>query len=104
VLLAQRAGGRKVAIEGLSEGTRDQLYLALRLAALELRREGGADLPVTLDDVLMTSDDQRAAQVLQALQQFAAGGTQVIVFTHHQHLVEVAQKACGGSLGVIQLG
>ena len=42
--------------------------------------------------------------LLQALQQFAAGGTQVIVFTHHQHLVEVAQKACGGSLGVIQLG
>jgi uncharacterized protein YhaN len=104
VLRAQRADSRKVAIEGLSEGTRDQLYLALRLAALELRRQGGADLPVTLDDVLMTSDDTRAAQVLQALQRFAAGGTQVIVFTHHQHLVEVARRACDGAVGVIQLG
>lgn len=33
-LVAARAGRRRVPISGLSEGTRDQLYLALRLAAL----------------------------------------------------------------------
>ena len=41
----------------MSEGTRDQLYLALRLAALKLQRDPGVNLPVILDDVLMASDD-----------------------------------------------
>jgi DNA repair protein SbcC/Rad50 len=84
----------------MSEGTADQLYLALRLAALELQRSNGADMPLVLDDVLMTSDDTRAAQVFQALARFAQGG-QVLLFTHHQHLVQVAQAALpGGALAV----
>ena len=37
--------GERVAIEGLSDGTRDQLYLALRLAALELHLEQGPPCP-----------------------------------------------------------
>jgi uncharacterized protein YhaN len=76
----------------MSEGTCDQLYLALRLAALELRREAGVDLPVVLDDVLMTSDDRRAAHMLRALAEFAQTG-QAIVFTHHGHLVDLARAA-----------
>jgi exonuclease SbcC len=40
----------------MSEGTLVQLYLALRLAALDVRRAAGVDVPVILDDVLMTSD------------------------------------------------
>lgn len=92
VLLAERTDGSRVPVEGLSEGTRDQLYLALRLAALEMRRAAGVDLPVLLDDVLMTSDDRRAGLMLQALADFSQGG-QVIVFTHHRHLLEVARRS-----------
>lgn len=62
------------------------------LAALELRRSSGIDLPVILDDVLITSDDHRAGLMLQALAEFSKG-TQVIVFTHHKHLLEVARDA-----------
>jgi uncharacterized protein YhaN len=97
VLLAQRANGSQVRVEGLSEGTRDQLYLALRLAALEIRREAGYDLPVVLDDVLMTSDDARAALALGAISEFSKG-QQVIVFTHHAHLLKVAERAVPGNM------
>ncbi|MBP8271418.1 MAG: hypothetical protein KAX42_06040, partial [Sphaerotilus sp.] len=81
---------------GLSEGTRDQLYLALRLAALQLHRERGIDLPLVLDDVLMTSDDDRAVRMLQMLADFAQGG-QVLVFTHHRHLLELARLSLPAS-------
>jgi uncharacterized protein YhaN len=103
VLLAERRDGGRLQVEGMSEGTRDQLYLALRLAALELRRAAQVDLPLLLDDVLMTSDDRRAALILQALADFAREG-QVIVFTHHRHLVEIARSALPEDrLAVIEL-
>ncbi|HRO60306.1 MAG TPA: hypothetical protein PK177_14260, partial [Burkholderiaceae bacterium] len=92
VLLAERRGGTRLQVEALSEGTRDQLYLALRLAALDLRRAAGVDLPVILDDVLMTSDDERTRLMLQALAGFSRAG-QVIVFTHHRHVAEIAQAS-----------
>ena len=103
VLLAERADGSRIGVDAMSEGTRDQLYLALRLAALDLRRAGGTDLPLILDDVLMTSDDARAARMLQALADFSKA-SQVIVFTHHAHLVEVARAAVdAGTLAVLTL-
>jgi exonuclease SbcC len=92
VLQAEGADGRVIGIEAMSEGTTDQLYLALRLAALELQRGNGPAMPLVLDDVLMTSDDTRATHIFQALARFAQGG-QVLLFTHHQHLVQVAQTA-----------
>ena len=78
----------------MSEGTADQLYLALRLAALELRRSSHSQMPLVLDDALITSDDERAANILRALAQFAEHG-QVMIFTHHRHLIDVAHSALG---------
>lgn len=91
VLLAQPAQGQPVGIAGLSEGTADQLYLALRLAALEVQRTPDRIMPLVLDDVLMTADDQRAACMLQALEAFSVGG-QVLLFSHHQHLADIARR------------
>ena len=51
-LVGRRRDGRTVGIAGLSEGTRDQLYLALRLAYLEdfaLRAE--PDIPARGDSI-----------------------------------------------------
>ena len=78
----------------MSEGTADPLYLALRLAALELRRSSHPQMPLILDDALVTSDDERAANILQALSRFSEHG-QVMIFTHHGHLIDVARKALG---------
>ncbi|MES2356654.1 MAG: AAA family ATPase [Pseudomonadota bacterium] len=91
VLIAERGNGSRIRVEAMSEGTRDQLYLALRLAALDIRRVAGVDLPVILDDVLITSDDDRSGAMLDALAEFAREN-QVIVFTHHRHIVDVATK------------
>ena len=61
------------------------------------------ELPVILDDALMTSDDIRAGLMLQALAEFATMG-QVIVFTHHAHLIDVARAAVSAeALSVIRL-
>jgi exonuclease SbcC len=51
-------------------------------------------MPLVLDDVLITSDDERAANILRALARFAEGG-QVMCFTHHSHLIDVARAALG---------
>jgi uncharacterized protein YhaN len=91
VLRAQREDGVHIGVEAMSEGTADQLYLALRLAALELRRESHPRMPLVLDDVLITSDDERVSNILRALAKFAEGG-QVLLFTHHRHLIELARS------------
>lgn len=94
VLRAVQADGTRKGIEAMSDGTSDQLYLALRLAALDLRRASHPHMPLVLDDVLITSDDERAANVLRALARFSEGG-QVMIFTHHRHLIDVARAALG---------
>lgn len=91
VLVAERSSGLRIRVEAMSEGTLDQLYLALRLAALDVRRAAGVDLPVILDDVLMTSDEDRSGVMLEALADFARD-SQVIVFTHHRHIADIAIK------------
>ncbi len=102
-IAAKRPDGVTVLVDAMSEGTRDQLYLALRLAALELQRERGVDLPVILDDVLITSDDVRAGCVFKALEEFSVSG-QVIVFTHHQHLLHIARRTVNPDvLAVVEL-
>lgn len=92
VLLAQRGNGSTVSLSGLSEGTCDQVYLSLRMSALDLKQQAGMFMPVVLDDVLMTSDDGRAANILKAIKSFSERH-QVMIFTHHRHLIDVAQAA-----------
>jgi exonuclease SbcC len=94
VLLAQPAQGKTMKIAALSEGTADQLYLALRLAALQAQRKPDRMMPLVLDDVLITSDDERSVNMFRALGKFAAQ-SQVVVFTHHHHLLDVASNAVG---------
>ncbi|NTU43202.1 MAG: hypothetical protein HGA78_09190 [Nitrospirales bacterium] len=89
VLAGIRSDGRAVRAEGLSEGTCDQLYLALRLASLEKHLSTSEPLPFILDDILIQFDDGRSKAVLQALEQLSTR-TQVILFTHHSHIVELA--------------
>jgi len=96
LLLAQQGDGKALEISALSEGTADQLYLALRLAALQIQRKPDRMMPLVLDDVFMTADDERATQMFRALAKFAAA-SQVLVFTHHHHLLALASSAVGTS-------
>jgi uncharacterized protein YhaN len=62
-----------------SDGTVDQLYLALRLAVAEAL---APDAPLVLDDALVRFDDTRLKAALQVLKDFAQD-RQVLVFTCH---------------------
>ena len=91
LLVGIRPGGRDtVGVEGMSDGTVDQLYLAVRLASLETYLGKNEAMPLILDDILINFDDERSIATLQILAQLAVR-TQVIFFTHHRHLVELAK-------------
>lgn len=95
VLVAIRAHDAiPVPVAGLSEGTRDQLFLALRLAALERHLEQAEPMPMILDDLLITFDDARARALLPELQRLARQ-TQVFLFTHHEHVIGLCRETLG---------
>jgi uncharacterized protein YhaN len=81
-------------VEGMSEGTRDQLYLALRLAALERHLEEHEPMPLILDDLLITFDNDRTKAILPQLADLSKR-TQIFLFTHHEHLVDLCREALG---------
>lgn len=81
-------------MHGLSDGSRDQLYLALRLAALDRFLEGHEPMPLILDDLLITFDNDRAKAILPQLAQLAKR-TQIFLFTHHEHLVDLCRQTLG---------
>ena len=91
ILIGVRPDGAWVRVEGMSNGTRDQLYLALRLATLESRLASGNPMPFIVDDILINFDDRRATATLKALADLAEKN-QVILFTHHLRIVEIARK------------
>ena len=62
-----RSNGEKVRLPGLSTGAGDQLYLSLRIAAVEEYLEHAAPLPFIADDLFVNYDDDRAAAGLQVL-------------------------------------
>lgn len=75
---------RNVAAEGLSRGTRDQLYFAIRVALLEELASDRA-LPIVLDDPFLHFDRERLARVEETLARL--GEThQILLFTHDARL------------------
>ncbi len=87
----------------LSEGTRDQLYLALRLAAIELHVASAPPLPFIGDDILQTFDDTRALAALRVLADVSQT-VQVILLTHHRHVLDIAAQLPAGSVHVCRAG
>jgi uncharacterized protein YhaN len=94
ILMGVRPSNEKVSVEGMSDGTSDQLYLALRLASLEMRFLEGEPMPLILDDILINFDDDRSCATLKVLMAFSKR-TQIIFFTHHRHLLELARANVG---------
>ena len=88
---------REVPVEGMSAGQRHQLFLALRLASLERHFATGEPMPLVLDDLFVQLDDTSARAALVILSDIART-TQVLFFTHHNHLLEMAREAVPGDL------
>jgi uncharacterized protein YhaN len=96
VLVCVRADDKRLTVAALSTGTRDQLYLALRLASIAHLAAHKEPMPLILDDILVHFDDERARAALVALADFAAT-TQVLFFTHHQRLLDLATESLPSS-------
>ncbi len=91
ILLGVRPNNSEVPVEGMSDGTRDQLYLSLRLATLEQHFSKGEPMPFIVDDILISFDDNRTEVCLEVLSDLASR-TQVLLFTHHRRVQELAGK------------
>ena len=95
-----RRGGQKSPAE-LSTGTREQLYLAIRLAYLRQYAAKAEPLPLVMDDVLVNFDEDRAKQTLAVLSDFSREH-QIIFLTCHRHMVDLARQV-DGNLQPIEL-
>ena len=94
--------------ERLSRGTREQVFLALRLALVRDLHEQGITLPVVMDDALVNFDDQRAQAASRTLVEFMNdrnGDHQMLVLTCHAHVATLfrAAKATVRTLGPKQI-
>jgi hypothetical protein len=83
------AEGHSLPVEVLSRGTREQLFLSLRLALVSSYARRGAPLPLVLDDVLVNFDSERAKAAAGVLRDFAATGHQLLVLTCHEHILKL---------------
>ena len=88
---SENGPGSEVLVEQMSDGTRDQLYLALRLASLEQWSKVHEPVPLVVDDILVHFDDRRSIETLKQLVRISSQ-SQVIFFTHHQHLLDLAKE------------
>jgi DNA repair exonuclease SbcCD ATPase subunit len=77
---------RTVEVTSLSQGTKDQLHLSLRIALSELL-SGGRNLPLLFDESFYTSDEKRLNETFAVLKDIART-TQVILFTHNEDFLQ----------------
>jgi uncharacterized protein YhaN len=89
VLRVDDEAGNAHTVEQLSRGTREQLFLALRMGLARCYAQRGVALPMVLDDVLVNYDADRAKAAAEVLRDFAAAGQQVLVFTCHEHVFKL---------------
>jgi len=86
----------------MSDGTRDQVYLSLRLAALEQYIKNKEPIPLIVDDILINFDDRRAKATLNIFEEIS-DNTQILFFTHHARLVELAEENKSGRVVIHEL-
>lgn len=79
-------------VQMLSGGTREQLFLAIRLAMVRRFTAKNIELPMILDDVTVNFDEQRSGAAVDTLIDFASTGQQVLVFTSHMSFAEQFQS------------
>jgi uncharacterized protein YhaN len=83
--------GAGIPTTGMSDGTRDQLYFALRIASIERYLTKKQAMPMILDDILINFDNERSRATLAVLGELSQQ-VQIFFLTHHPHLVELAQE------------
>ncbi len=101
-LTGVRSNGEVVRVPGMSSGTADQLYLALRVASMEDYLDRADALPFVADDLFINFDNDRAKSGFEVLEELSKK-TQVLFFTHHLHLLDIARETLGDSISMVNL-
>jgi uncharacterized protein YhaN len=84
--------GQSLSLDVLSRGTREAVFIALRLSLAAAYARRGVMLPLILDDVLVNFDHSRAMHAARTLKTFAEMGHQVLMFTCHEHISKIFQE------------
>ncbi|HEY6538499.1 MAG TPA: AAA family ATPase [Candidatus Dormibacteraeota bacterium] len=90
-------GGAQISVDDLSQGTREQIYLALRTVLAQALSPRGEAVPLFFDDPTVSADDDRCGVLLDTLRELSAK-TQVVVFTHESRVSSWADLAKVASL------
>ena len=93
ILRVDTGNGESLPLDVLSQGTREAVFLSLRLALAAAYARRGALLPLVLDDVLVNLDVKRAKMAAEVLRDFALAGHQMMLFTCHHHILRIFQAA-----------
>jgi DNA repair protein SbcC/Rad50 len=92
VTVKEQATGKWRTARLLSEGTREQVFLLLRVAMAEHLVTTDERAPLILDEVTAQSDAERKVQLLDVLHRLSAE-RQVVLFTHDDDVVTWAEQA-----------
>ena len=87
----EHQNGKLKTPDQLSTGTREQLYLAIRLAYVQQYCRDSEPLPLIMDDILVNFDEQRAKNTLEVLFELP-NEIQVLFLTCHEHMTELVRK------------
>jgi uncharacterized protein YhaN len=91
ILFVDTSDGQPLSVQVLSRGTREQLFVSLRLALVAAYARRGIHLPMILDDVFVNFDAGRTKTACAVLRDFARDGHQLLVFTCHEHVWRMFQ-------------
>lgn len=103
VVVGVKPGARPEGVATMSDGARDQLFLAFRLASLANYCAAAEPIPFIADDILVHFDDSRSAATLDLLADFCTT-TQVLLFTHHLSVRSAAEAlASRGRATIVEI-
>jgi ABC-type cobalamin/Fe3+-siderophores transport system ATPase subunit len=89
--VSSKDSGAQIRVEDLSQGTREQIYVALRTVLAKALSPKGEAVPLFFDDPTVSADDVRCAALLNTLRELSAT-TQVVVFSHESRVLTWSSK------------
>lgn len=92
------SAAKSLTLSELSDGTRIQLLLAVRIA-FAIEAERGTNVPLMLDEALSTADPERFRAVAESLAVLAVEGRQIFYLTANPADVAAWKVVCGGGGG-----
>lgn len=87
----ENQAGRYIGLRSAPRRARNRVYLCLCLSLIEACRGQGVELPLILDDPFGSGDAAKNQVAAEVLQEFAARGQQVLLFTRHRDIAQLFQ-------------